>query len=107
MPQRNSRRRKSSVHRQRDRFNANDAMWGGSPPPPAPSLRSEMSMPYYTGAVGPDGKPEDHWRGKPPGRNRRYNKFGKKSAKKSKKSKKTKKSKKRSTKRSKKRSNRR
>jgi len=106
MPQRNSRRRQKSVHRQRDRFNANDAMWGGSPPPQAPSLRSEMSMPYYTGAVGPDGKPEDFWRGNPPGRNGIYG-YGKKSAKKSKKSKKTKKSKKRSTKRSKKRSNRR
>ena len=102
MPQRNSRRRKSSVHRQRDRFNANDAMWGGSPPPQAPPLQSEKSMPYYNGDVK-DGKPVDVWGGKPPGR---YG-YGKKSAKKSKKSKKTKKSKKKSTKRSKKRSNRR
>lgn len=99
MPQRNSRRRKPSVHRnRRDQFNANAIM--GPPPPPAPRLMSEMSQPYYTGMVGPDGKPEDFWRGKPPGRHR----FGKNVKKSSKKSKKTKKSKKRSTKKSKKRS---
>lgn len=99
MPQRNSRRRKSRVHRnRRDQFNVNAIM--GPPPPPAPLLMSEMSQPYYTGMVGPDGKPEDFWRGKPP---RRFG-YGKNVKKSSKKSKKTKKSKKRSTKKSKKRS---
>jgi hypothetical protein len=79
-------------------------MWGGSPPPQAPSLHSEISQAYYTGAVGPDGKPEDFWRGNYPGRYGYGKKSAKKSKRSSKKSKKTKKSKKRSTKRSKKRS---
>lgn len=106
MPQRNSRRRKSRVHRnRRDQFNVNAIM--GPPPPPAPRLMSEMSQPYYTGMVGPDGKPEDFWRGKPPGRfgYGKNGKNGKKSKKRSSKSKKSvKKSKKRSAKKSKKRS---
>jgi len=76
-------------------------MLGGSPPQKAPPLRSELSQAYYTGAVGPDGKPEDFFRGNYPGR---YG-YGKKSSKKSKRSsKKTKKSKKSKSKKSKKRS---